>query len=117
MIVYRVATRKGHGPYISEHLNSHQNYYLEDMRWDHADSLHPNPFTESPPLGIQPWQICAFASQDDLLSWFDGYEELLDELGFLVWEIEIPEECVTRMSRQILIDKTRTCTVATYTLV
>lgn len=117
MIVYRIANENGNGPYISDYLSDYVNEKLDDMRWAHNDATHPSPWGDFPRTGIHSWQLCAFSSQEQLLDWFAGFEELLDELGFFVWEIEIPEHFVVELRYQTLIHRDHTTAVDRYTLV
>lgn len=66
---------------------------------------------------IQDYEVCAFASQSDLLAWFDGYEELPDMLGFYVWEFEVHPAAVAVLSRQVVVMQDYMRPVTTYTLV
>lgn len=117
MRVYRIATAEGTGPYRSGKLPMRILEALRPMYTEHHDSKHPTPELDFPRYYITDYDICAFSSQAQLLEWFDGYEELLANLGFIVWELEVPEMYVRELERQTIVDKYSYSVVATYSLV
>lgn len=117
MRVYRIATAEGTGPYRSSRLPACILQALRPMYNKHHDINRPTPELDFPRHYMGAYDICAFSSQAQLLDWFDGFEELLAGLGFIVWELEVPEMYVRELERQTIIDKYAYSVVATYSLV
>lgn len=117
MIVYRVANENGHGPYISSNLTRAVKDALEPMYDVHWGAHHPTPDFDHPGHFIREDEICAFSSQTQLLDWFDGFEELLDSLGFRVYEFNVPDWAVTELRHQTIICTGEMVCVNAYTLV
>lgn len=82
------------GPYIASGLTYEIDDALYDMSCSHNGDHHPAPY-QDPSLGdIDPQERCGFDSLENCYRWFEGYEGLLQGLGFRIWEYEIPEEKV-----------------------
>lgn len=118
MIVFRVQTVDGIGPYTPSKLPERVNTLLDDMWWSHGNPVtHPRPQQDFPSYSIMPDEVCAFISHDSLLRWFDGFEELLDECGFLVYEYDVPEYAVEILNHQVVVDRSYLQEGTSYTLV
>lgn len=84
--IYRVeAPRGGCGPYNNEH-----GLILESMFEVHRAGGHPSPLQDWILQGIRPDEHCGFATLEQLDEWFDGFHDVLHELGFIVAKYEIP---------------------------
>lgn len=119
MIVYRIANQDGNGPYQADPLPYRVQRILQPMYDVHCGGFggHPTPQCDYPGHWMNSYELCAFSSQQKLLDWFDGFEELLDRAGFLVWEFEIEDWYVVELQRQTIIDRREMQLRAVYRLV
>lgn len=84
--IYRVeAPRGGYGPYNKEH-----GELLEPMFEKHRSGSHPSPRQDWILRGIQATEHCGFATREQLHEWFEGFEDLLHEAGFVLAKYVVP---------------------------
>lgn len=119
MITYRIANQEGRGPYQSSYLTYEVQRTLQPMYNVHCGGFggHPTPQCDYPGYWMHEDDLCAFSSQAQLLDWFDGFEELLDCAGFLVWEYETTDYMTVELQRQTIIRKRDMRLRAVYRLV
>lgn len=85
--IYRVEQpHGGFGPYAWEFADT-----LEDMFDAHnGEGIHTSPKQDELLGYIDPGEHCGFATVEQLSAWFDGWEEALDSLGFIVARYSVP---------------------------
>lgn len=95
--VVRVEQPGGYGPYGAEFMEA-----LEAMFEDHRRGDNPGP-QDDPQLGyINEGEHCGFATLEALDEWFDGYHEVLAELGFHIAKYRVPIEQVRFGKQQVV---------------
>ena len=78
--IYRVEQpRGGSGPYSWDYAD-----VLETMFSEHEGGIHISPKQDDMLGHIDPDEHCGFATLDQLREWFEGWEEELASLGFIV---------------------------------
>lgn len=102
MRVYRVENEDGgEGPYNGE-VEDRDGVYIGSA---HANSQHPDPdedalceavYGEFSPFDETEHadRIFGMVSKESLLTWFDGWWEILKDHGYLITEWEVPERYV-----------------------
>lgn len=95
MLVYRVEhPTLGLGPYYSGSKFSHR----DDMIEDHCDSRqHPHPHCDTLTHFDMDEHVCACASIESLVKWFDGYLRLLNDDGFVIRVYQVDDS--TKVSK------------------
>jgi hypothetical protein len=106
MLVYRVETPSGGGPYgaggFATDVVGHGSERFEDfslrLAVAHNDDEHPAPYAED--LTIS-GNHCGFESLDKLREWFKGWGKALHDYGFRIVEFTVPDADVQRGERQV----------------
>lgn len=119
MRVYRVArlterTPYPVGPYQSSNLDRTTTEILYDMYDVHWGTYHPTPDGEG--FYMRESHLCAFSSEWQLYSWFDGWEMHLDVCDFRIFVYDVPETAVWELEYQTIIDRNFMTYVTDYAL-
>lgn len=104
--LYRVEDSKQIGPYMQNDRHSGAFYErcMDLIRVGINDSpRHPYPENDGLPYPEE-YEKCAFESIDQLLDWFNGFEDVLHKDGFFPVRIEVPDFAVKKGWHQVIFE-------------
>lgn len=107
MYIYRIEHGvNGYGPYQAS-LHSHTDKRQYDMGWKHLDAEHPEMWSDCtrPFNHFYDEYHCGFRSIEQMISWFEGWFDILDTNGFIVAIYDCPMGSVISGTFQSVFNK------------